>query len=330
MLGVLHRYVPNQGTAWQVTLDQLSKYFERVAALSLEQPPSPPPRRRLSDAQDEHSGSNVWDEMIGSSRHMTCLLGQRTAELHRMLAGNHTDPAFAREPLGKLYQRSMYQSMRNITGRLCDHLSGALDILPESVRPLAKEIVRRRDSILNRFRAVLDSSLSSLRIRCHGDYHLAQLLYTGKDFVVIDFEGDTNRPIGGRRMKRSPLRDVASMIRSFDYAAQSVLLGVTNSHGTPPGMIRPRTKPPSNLGRPPGTSRSLATSSEPISTRPRMTGFCPRPTKLRIDLLELLILEKVLAEVDAELEHRPEWVIIPLRSVIRLLATDPDDPAFLS
>ena len=279
MLGVLHRYVPNQGTAWQVTLDQLSKYFERVAALSLEQPPSPPPRRRLSDAQDEHSRSNVWDEMIGSSRHMTCLLGQRTAELHRMLAGNHTDPAFAREPLGKLYQRSMYQSMRNITGRLCDHLSGALDILPESVRPLAKEIVRRRDSILNRFRAVLDSSLSSLRIRCHGDYHLAQLLYTGKDFVVIDFEGDTNRPIGGRRMKRSPLRDVASMIRSFDYAAQSVLLGVTNSHGTPPGMIRPRTKPPSNLGRPPGTSRSLATSSEPISTRPRMTGFCPRPTR---------------------------------------------------
>ena len=75
---------------------------------------------------------------------MTCLLGQRTAELHRMLAGNHTDPAFAREPLGKLYQRSMYQSMRNLTGRLCDRLSGALDILPESVRPLAKEIVRRR------------------------------------------------------------------------------------------------------------------------------------------------------------------------------------------
>ena len=202
--------------------------------------------------------------------------------------------------------------------------------LPENVRLLAEDVVRRRDSILDRFRAVLDPSLSGLRIRCHGDYHLAQLLYTGKDFVVIDFEGDANRTIGGRRMKRSPLQDVASMIRSFDYAVQSVLLGATNSRGTSPGMIRPEdqaTLEPWASAWYEQVARDFVGAYLDAASN---DGLLPKTERARIELLELLILEKALAEVDAELEHRPEWVIIPLRSVIRLLATDPDDPAFLS
>ncbi len=115
--------------------------------------------------------------------------------------------------------------------------------LPESARPLADEIVRQQDAILQRFRTILDPSFVGQRIRCHGDYHLGQLLFTGKDFVVIDFEGETARTIGERRIKRSPLRDVACMVRSMDYAVQSVLLGVTDVRGRPPGMIRPEDRP---------------------------------------------------------------------------------------
>ena len=171
------------------------------------------------------------------------MLGLQTAELHRTLAANPTDPALAPEPFGKLYRRSMYQSLRNLTGRLCDRLTQHRKDLPESARPLADEIVRQQDAILQRFRAILDPAFVGQRIRCHGDYHLGQLLFTGKDFVVIDFEGETARTIGERRIKRSPLRDVASMVRSLDYAVQSVLLGVTDVRGRPPGMIRPEDRP---------------------------------------------------------------------------------------
>ena len=223
----------------------------------------------------------------------------------------------------------MYQSMHTYAGRLCDRLAGAFDVLPESARPLAEEVVHQRNTILTRFRALLDPSLSSFRIRCHGDYHLGQLLSTGKDFVVIDFEGDTNRTIGERRLKRSPLHNVADMIRSFDYAAQSVLLGMTRGRDVPPGRIRTEDQPTlkpwawawyEQIARD-YFGAYLAASSD--------DGLLPRTEQARVDLLELLILEKALAEVDAELEHRAEWAIIPLRSVVRLLATDPADPAFL-
>ena len=110
-----------------MTVDHLSRYFEKVAALSLEQPPSPPPRRGLlPSGSGDVTPDDFWEEMVGAFRSMALLLGQRTAEMHRAVAANRSNLAFAPEPLGKLYQRSMYQSMRNLTGRLCDRLAGAL------------------------------------------------------------------------------------------------------------------------------------------------------------------------------------------------------------
>ena len=118
------------------------------------------------------------------------------------------------------------------------------------------------------------------------------------------------------------------MIRSFDYAAQSVLLGMTRGRDVPPGRIRTEDQPTlepwawawyEQIARD-YFGAYLAASSD--------DGLLPRTEQARVDLLELLILEKALAEVDAELEHRPEWAIIPLRNVVRLLATDPEDPLF--
>src|SRR5205807_8866606 len=77
--------------------------------------------------------------------------------------------------------------------------------------------------ILARLRAVHETRITARRIRCHGDFHLGQLLYTGKDFMIIEFEGEPARPLGERRIKRSPLRDVAGMIRSFDYITYAAL-----------------------------------------------------------------------------------------------------------
>ena len=326
-LGVLHRFIPNQGTAWQFTLDQLSQYFERVAALSREQQPKPSLHASQAEPGPADSQVERARDLIGGYLVTIRLLGQQTAELHRTLAANRTDPAMAPEPFGKLYRRSTYQSLRNLTGRLCDRLAQHRNDLPEVARPLADEIVRQRDAILHRFRVILDLSFVGQRIRCHGDYHLGQLLFTGKDFVIIDFEGETTRTIGERRIKRSPLRDVASMVRSLDYAVQSVLLGVTDVRGRPPGMIRPEDRP---ALEPWAFSWYDHVSRECLSAyfqAIQPAGLLPQTEEACYDLLELYLLEKALLQIDAELTDRSDWVTIPLRGAVRLLGHDPTDPA---
>jgi maltose alpha-D-glucosyltransferase/alpha-amylase len=326
-LGVLHRYVANQGTAWQYMLDQLSRYFERVAALSRELPAGPPRPVSLGDAADDHELLGNWLELIGDHLDTARLLGQRTAELHLALAANIADPAFAPEPFGKLYQRSVYQSMRNLTGRLCDRMSRQQPALSEPARPLADQIVSRQAAILQRFQGVLDPGLNGQRIRCHGDYHLAQLLHTGKDFLIIDFEGDQTRTISERRVKQSPLRDVANMVRSLDAAAQSALLGITDDRGRSPGTIRPEDRP---TLEPWGEAWYDHVARAYVETYIRLmkpSGLLPSTEAATYSLLDVHLLDKAFAQIEAALSERPDWVLIPLRGAVRMLRQDSDDQA---
>jgi len=326
-LGVLHRYIANQGTAWRYMLDQLSQYFERVAALSRELPSGPPRPVSLQDPAADNEVPGTWRELISGYLDTARLLGLRTAELHQVLAANRPDPAFAPEPFGKLYQRSLYQSMRNLTGRLCNRLGRQRPGLPESARQLADQIIGQRDAVLQRFQGILDPSLNGQRIRCHGDYHLAQLLYTGKDFVIIDFEGDNTRTIGERRVKQSPLRDVASMVRSFDSAVQSALFGMTDDRGRSPGMIRPEDQPSLEPWAHAWYDHVARQFVQTYIQTVQHTGLLPRTEAASYTLLELLLLDKAFAQIDAALSERQDWVRIPLRGAVRLLGQTPADQA---
>jgi maltose alpha-D-glucosyltransferase / alpha-amylase len=325
-LGVLHRYVANHGTAWQVSLDQLSQYFERVAALSRDHRPGGPAPASRGGPGEGDSQAGPGRELIGEYLDTARLLGLQTAELHRALAANRADPAFAPEPFNKHYQRALYQSQRNLTGRLCNRLARERQALPEQARPLADVVIDHQDDILQRFRVVLDPSLGGQRIRCHGDYHLGQLLFTGRDFVLVDFEGDTARTIGERRVKRSPLSDVAAMVRSLDYAVQSVLLGMADVRGTPPGMIRPADRP---ALEPWAFFWFTHVTYEFLSTylhEIRTSELLPKTDSACQELFELALLEQALLDIDAELTNRPDWVLIPLRAAMRLLGHEQADP----
>ena len=326
-LGVLHRYIANQGTAWQYMLDQLSQYFERVAASSRELATDPPKPVSLRDPIDDRDGVGTWREFIGGHLDTARLLGQRTAELHIALAANVADAAFVPESFGKLYQRSIYQSMRNLTGRLCDRLARYRPAFPAATRQLADRVIEQHDPILLRFQAILDPALNGQRIRCHGDYHLAQLLYTGKDFIIIDFEGDNTRTIGERRVKQSPLRDVATMVRSLDAAAQSALLGATDDRGRSPGMIRPEDRPALEPWAHAWYDHVARQFVQTYMQAIQSTGLLPRTAAGSHNLLELLLLDKALAQIDAALTERAEWVAIPLRGAVRLLAHQLADQA---
>jgi maltose alpha-D-glucosyltransferase / alpha-amylase len=151
------------------------------------------------------------------------LLGQRTGELHLALASSADNPAFAPEPFNAMAQRSVFQSMRTSLRRAFTFLGKKLPDLSAKFRDEAREVLAAEKEILTRERRLLDRRTNAAKIRIHGDYHLGQLLYTGKDFVILDFEGEPARPLSDRKMKRSALRDVAGMMRSFQYAAYAAL-----------------------------------------------------------------------------------------------------------
>jgi len=218
-LGVLQQFVPSGGDAWAYTLDVLGHYCEHAlaagppdAALESDEPPLDLAARPLPDA--------AYTE-IGEYTHLAELLGQRTAELHRALASDSVDPAFAPEPMMPQDQRSLYQSGRSLVQQTLFVLRRQLPALPDDAREPAERVLGAEDELLARFRTVLEAKASGTRIRIHGDYHLGQVLYTGKDFVIIDFEGEPARTLSERRLKRPALRDVAGMLRSFHYAVHT-------------------------------------------------------------------------------------------------------------
>jgi maltose alpha-D-glucosyltransferase/alpha-amylase len=236
------------------------------------------------------------------------LLGRRSAELHLALASDPDDPAFAPEPFSSLYQRSMYQSMRNLTSQVFRLARGATSAVPQMVQILDLEAV-----ILARFQRLLDQRIDAKRIRVHGDYHLGQALYTGKDFVIIDFEGEPARPLGERRIKRPPLRDVAGMIRSFHYAAYTALMREMSDRlqTDNPSYVEPWVRfwygwaSGAFLG-------SYLDSVGPGELLPSDDHH------IRV-LLDALMLEKALYELRYELNNRPEWVVIPIQGILHLL-----------
>ena len=175
------------------------------------------------------------------------------------------------------------------------------------------------------FETILDPQFNGKRTRCHGDFHLGQLLYTGKDFVIIDFEGEAGHTIGERRVKRSPLRDVATLIRSFDYALQSVLLNLSGGRGRPAGMIRPEDLPVLEPWAQAWYDEVVRQLVQSYIETIRPVSLLPSSPEASERLLELLVLEKALEEVDAELTGRVDWVVIPLQAVVRLLGEDPSE-----
>jgi maltose alpha-D-glucosyltransferase/alpha-amylase len=315
-VAVLHGFVPNQGDAWGYTLDALDRYFEVALAQPATVQPIVPQKPLLALMEEEIPP--LAGELIGPYLTSTRLLGQRTAELHIALASDASDPHFAPEPFSTLYQRSIYQSMRSLAAQSFQLLRRRLKNLPEAVLAEARKILSLESEVSKRFQAVLHHKIVTMRTRYHGDFHLGQVLYTGKDFVIIDFEGEPARPLSERRMKRSPLRDVAGMLRSFHYAAYAGLFeqgntGVLNSH--PGGLVS--LEPWARYW----CAWVSAVFTKAYLAAAQQEPFVPRNrTDLQI-LLDAFYLEKAVYELSYELNNRPDWVRIPLQGILQLLET---------
>jgi maltose alpha-D-glucosyltransferase/alpha-amylase len=314
-LGILHGFVSNQGDAWQYTQDVLTRYFEHVLARRAELGEISRPEKHFLDAV-ELDFDPLVAEMIGAYLESARLLGQRTAELHIALSSLADAPELVPEEFSTLYQRSLYQSMQNLAKQVFMILRRSLQNLPLSLREEAKRILEREGDITACFRLILERKISAMRVRCHGDYHLGQVLYTGKDFVIFDFEGEPARPLSERRIKRCPLRDVAGMLRSFHYASYAVLLSQQAS-----GFVREEDLP------------YLETWAQFWCfwvCVAFLKAYLPAVSRIRIVpqsgdelqvLLDAYLLEKAIYELGYELNNRPDWLKIPLQGIQQQLET---------
>ena len=295
---LLQRAVANEGNVWTLTVDALGRYYERVL-------------ERKADLQNETAppGALIEELVGGVYPEKVRLLGQRTGELHLALASRPDDPLFRPEPFNAMNQRSVYQNMRTSLRRAFTLLGKKLLDLPAKFRDEARKVLAAEKEILAREKRLLDRRSNAAKIRIHADYHLGQLIYTGKDFVIIDFEGEPARPLTDRKMKRSALRDVAGMMRSFQYAAYAALWQAAMRKEDVPFLDRwadfwyRQTS-------------SLFLQSYFNTTRSAV--FIPNSEDVQI-MLQAYLLDKAVYEIGYELNNRPSWVIIPIRGIKHIL-----------
>ena len=283
-LSILQAFVPNEGDGWSWVLERLTH-----------------------GAEAGEAGTEAFDEATSWLRR----LGRRTAEMHVAFETDTDDPAFRPEPVDANDIQSWVSSAQATARRALDGLADVATSEPQA-RGLAEALLARRDGVVERLRAMLGEATAFAKTRHHGDYHLGQVLATGRDAVIIDFEGEPLRPLAERRAKHAALRDVSGMLRSFAYAAAAA------SRALPHGLPQPeRNAVEGRLGA--WEAEASQAFLEAYFEAARGGSFCPADRADADRVVRFFMLEKALYEIAYELANRPDWVAIPLRGVLALL-----------
>ena len=275
-LMVAQGFVHNQGDGWSWSLDYLKRAIDELTA-------NPTPDEIALDGYAS----------------VAATFGRRVAEMHAALAEPSDDPAFAPEIAGKT-------DVSAWSDRVKKQLGAALDLLPArahdeaALETFADELLRRRDDLLARIDDLAATGAQSQRTRVHGDLHLGQILVTGGDVAIIDFEGEPTRSLEERRAKDSPLRDVAGVLRSFDYAA----------------AMAPRSGP-AETDEAEARASDLLARFRQVATDAFLRGYAEGGGETG-PLLDLFLLEKAAYELAYEAANRPTWLRVPLQGLAAL------------
>jgi trehalose synthase-fused probable maltokinase len=292
ILALLVELVPNDGDAWSATLSALRGFYSRVPATT--------------------PGADLASVIGPTTIELARRLGQRTGEMHVALAADVTDPAFAPEPFTPQDWRDLHAAMCASARNGLAALREKLAELPADTRAEASELAARGEEILARHARLLDHPIATVKTRIHGDYHLGQVLLTRGDVVILDFEGEPARPLAERRLKASPLRDVAGMLRSFGYAAHTALRAADSAG---PAHLAPWTT---------AWARHMAhTFLDAYRAATVGAPFIPAAAEDFAVPLECFLLDKAIYEVGYELNNRPAWLPIPIAALLAVLRRAP-------
>jgi maltose alpha-D-glucosyltransferase/alpha-amylase len=313
-VGVLNAFVPGCKTGWEYTLDALSRFYDHVQTLPTDQlQAAPRPQAPLSRLVSAEFNTQVT-EMIGTYFESALSLGRITAAMHVTLASEEVDPNFVPESLTPSWQRGFFQSCRNLTRQNFQLLRRRLRSLNSTTQAQAQRILEHEAEVLKWFRTFCERNLDVVSIRHHGNYHLGQVLYTGKEFLIMDFEGEPDIPLSERRLKRSPLLDVVAMIRSFRYAAHAALLNQV-TQGT---LSTAKMEPLVAWGR--FWAQWVAVAFHRAYRQVAgTTSFLPSHQPDLQLITDVYLLRQTIGEISIELNRRPDWVAIPLEALQELL-----------
>jgi maltose alpha-D-glucosyltransferase/alpha-amylase len=289
-LVVLQGFVRNQGDGWGWTLDFLNRAVEQMAVTD----------SSAAEQEDAFAGYSVF----------ATALGRRLAEMHAVLAEAEGDEAFTPVPAGPEDGRQWADGARA-------QLSAAFDALarvktwehPEDAAR-AEYLAERKDALMGALDGLAAAAPGALRTRVHGDFHLGQVLVVQGDACIIDFEGEPAKTLEQRRAKTSPLRDVAGLLRSFDYAVGAAGPG----QATTSGAVNERRGPMLENFRTHAAGAFLEAYQMVHEAAPRRWA----DPAAEAALLDLFLIEKAAYEICYEAANRPTWIGIPLRGLEEL------------
>ncbi len=295
-LALLQGFIENQGDAWNWVLDYLRRVIDELVLT---------PEAEEPDA-----------DKIEGYRALTGTIGRRLGELHAALAAPCDDPAFAPEKATRADVRAWVEGARTMLQHALDVLAAeaAKEGAPidDETRALARSLVEQRSALIEALERHVPQQVDALRIRVHGDFHLGQVLIAQNDVYLIDFEGEPARSLDERRMKRSPLVDVAGMLRSLSYASAASQRVSENA----PTLTADRKRALFDRFREEGQQSFLDGYREAVG---RAVHPIVSPEAEGV-LLDLFLVEKAAYEVRYEAANRPTWLGLPLRGLAALAA----------
>ena len=288
---IAERFVLNQGDAWQWTLDRVRRGIH-AAALT---------------GTDEEGGR----EAIAAYQPFATVIGKRLGELHAVLASPTDDPAFTPERVGAVEAKAWATAAGEEVDRALQTLENFTAWRDEAEHEAAKELIALRRPLGAKIRELAEAGAGTLRTRLHGDFHLGQILVAGDDAILIDFEGEPSKPLAERRRKGSPLRDVAGLLRSFDYAAATI------AREPAPGGLPTAERRDELLGHFVAVASASFLDGYRKATAAAENKWVPNIRSAKA-LIELFLIEKAAYEIGYEAGNRPAWIGIPLRGLMML------------
>jgi trehalose synthase-fused probable maltokinase len=307
-LAVVHALVHEATDGWEHALRHAARYFARVGGR---------PAAEAADAMPAGGPLDLARAPLGRPRALAgeyldaaATLGRQTAALHLTLLRGDGE-ALAPEPFDRSDLARLIEGTRVRAKRALALLSSERRRLDPRTSAAAERLIGRQPALFENLDALGAMPIDGLRTRVHQDYHLGQLLWTGERYVLLDFEGEPARPLAERRAKRSPLVDVAGMLRSYSYAAWSALFRWSDQAGEEPQ----RHMAWATLWESAAVASFLGTYLEAAHG----AAFLPRDPKQLGALLDLFTLDKALYELEYELNNRPDWIAVPVEGLLRII-----------
>jgi maltose alpha-D-glucosyltransferase/alpha-amylase len=309
-LVMLQPYLDNDGDGWSLAIDSARSFVEKTRDLAPEQLERLVAVDLLEAAEEYGQGRTCG--LLSEDLALFSRLGTTTAEFHLALAAAKKQAAFKPKPLDTLYLTYLADGCADLARQTLERLQVDLPQMPHDLEELTHRVLALGDRLTSSFQDLAVMKSRAQRIRCHGDYHLGQVLRRGLEWILLDFEGEPLRSLSERQQQHSPFKDVAGMLRSFAYASMHVQLrfegaekGQENLHIAELAGIWER------------WCRSAFLHG--YLYRAEGAAILPAREKHRRLLLTSFLLDKACYEVNYELDNRPEWLRIPLQSMVELL-----------